>query len=62
MTQSKRSIRAVRRTACGATALVLISLVVIAAFPTSAKAQDSAAPSIAFETLKRLEEQGNSVA
>lgn len=62
MTQRKRSIRAVHRTACGATALVLISLAVIAAFPTVAKAQESAAPSVAFETLMRLAEQGNSVA
>ena len=62
MTQRKRSIRAVRRTACGATALVLISLVVIAAFPTVVRAQDAAAPPIAFETLMRLAEQGNSVA
>ena len=62
MTQRKSSIQAIRRTMCGATALVLISFIVAAAFLAEAKAQNSLAPSIAFETLKRLAEQGNSVA
>ncbi len=62
MTQRKRSIQAIRRTMCGATALVLISFIVAAAFLADAKAQNSSAPSITFETLKRLAEQGNSVA